>query len=157
MVSDPDHNFGLMLALEEEEKYSRMYFASSDYATASMRPKLEIVYSASPSSMLKVGEVSEKDLSKEEESIIIPNTDNVTVYPSLFDKTAGIYIEISDEQKVTATIYNTQGMPVANLVNETLSAGTYTYSFQPKTEKSELFLLQTVIGGNVYNTKLIKK
>ena len=44
-VSHPAQNFGFMLRLQDETAiYSSVKFASSDYSTASLRPKLVIVY-----------------------------------------------------------------------------------------------------------------
>jgi len=44
MVSDPEHNYGLMLRLITEEYYRCLMFASGDYLNSNLWPKLEIIY-----------------------------------------------------------------------------------------------------------------
>jgi hypothetical protein len=48
MFENPDENHGFMLKLITEEHYRSMIFASSDNEDASLRPKLEITFTAGP-------------------------------------------------------------------------------------------------------------
>ena len=159
MVANPNKAFGLMLALENEMKYARMYFASSDNATVALRPKLVITYTTNPSN-LKAGtvtDISKTAMSDNKIHKTINETEGISVQPTVFSNETNIIVNTLKESKVTIVIFDIEGNPVNVIVDDILPAGSYTYTFKPSDSNSQVYILQSKIGEEVTTQKLIKQ
>ena len=71
MVSKPDSSYGVMFRLQNETKYSRMVFASSDFGNITHRPNVEISYKIYPTLL--------KSSSIEKEAVNLKPVKNINV------------------------------------------------------------------------------
>jgi hypothetical protein len=73
-------------------------------------------------------------------------------YPNPFVKNTTIRYRVSAPAKVKVSVYNTGGMLISNLVDETKSAGTYEVSWNTGSLPSGIYLASLVSDGNVKST-----
>lgn len=76
-------------------------------------------------------------------------------YPNPFNPTTNINFSIAKASNVKLIIYNILGQKVATLINNYMSAGTYTYQFNASNLASGVYLYSLEAGGYTMNKKMI--
>ncbi len=76
-------------------------------------------------------------------------------YPNPFNPETIIRFELPSESYVTISVYNIIGEEVINLVNEKLSTGVYSVSFNGETLPSGLYLYRLKTDNNVFTKKMM--
>lgn len=79
-------------------------------------------------------------------------------FPNPFNPTTTISFELSEASTTTLTVYDTLGRIVTELVNTTLSEGSYSYNFEAPGLSSEIYFytLNTNTGTQVKKMLLLK-
>jgi len=75
-------------------------------------------------------------------------------YPNPFNPNTTIQFSLPESSHATLEVYNMLGQRVATLVNETLSAGTYTANFEATGLSSGVYLYRLQAGNEVQTRKL---
>lgn len=113
MADDPSNSHGFMLKLENEIKFRRMNFCSSDHTTPSLRPRLEICYSF-PNS-------SENGMRSNQGLLIFPNPGR-----GILNVVTGNHIKSTPR---TVSVYNFSGAEILTFTTvrnfETLDISQY--------------------------------
>lgn len=75
-------------------------------------------------------------------------------YPNPFNPSTKIKFGVPEASNVTLKIFNTLGEKVAELVNEYLDAGTYTYNFDASQLPSGIYVYTLQTGKQVISKKM---
>jgi hypothetical protein len=75
-------------------------------------------------------------------------------YPNPFNPSTTIKFGVPEGSNVTLKIFNTLGEEVAELVNEFLAAGTYTYNFDASKLTSGIYVYTLQTGNQVISKKM---
>lgn len=78
-------------------------------------------------------------------------------YPNPFDEITTIDFKIEKPSNVTLTIYNNLGQVVDVLVNEYLTAGSYSKNWTPGNAASGIYFYQINANGEKHTKRLVKK
>ncbi|MFZ2864039.1 MAG: T9SS type A sorting domain-containing protein, partial [Ignavibacteriaceae bacterium] len=76
-------------------------------------------------------------------------------YPNPFNPSTTISFSIPNEEFVTLKVFNSLGEEVAELVNETKSAGNYSVSFNANNLSSGIYFYKITAGNFVEVKKMI--
>jgi len=76
-------------------------------------------------------------------------------YPNPFNPTTRINYSVPSDSKVTISIYSITGELVAELVNDNLSAGTYSVNFNGSNLASGMYIYRMVAGSFVQTHKMM--
>jgi hypothetical protein len=76
-------------------------------------------------------------------------------FPNPFNPSTQIELALPKESRVTLDVYNLVGQLVASLVNETLSAGYHTITFNASALPSGLYLYRLTAGGTSFVKKMM--
>ena len=76
-------------------------------------------------------------------------------YPNPFNPTTNISFSLPESQSVKLTVFNILGQAVASEVNETLSAGTYTRTFNGSNLTSGIYFYTLEAGQTMITKKMI--
>lgn len=91
----------------------------------------------------------------EEKGSSIPETFKLGQnYPNPFNPTTQIEFSIPMADKVSLDVYNVLGQRVAQLVNEKLNAGSYTYKFDASSLSSGVYIYKITTGNFVQSKKM---
>src|SRR5690606_24567344 len=74
-------------------------------------------------------------------------------YPNPFNPSTNISFEIPHRERVSSREYNTFDQSVAELVNQDLSAGSYSYSFNASNLPSGVYFYKLTAGNEFVQTK----
>jgi photosystem II stability/assembly factor-like uncharacterized protein len=88
---------------------------------------------------------------------VVANAINITVYPNPTNGTAKINYALSDNGRVIIELYDVLGQLVSSVMDESVSAGTYTYPIDLNKLNSGIYFLKSTIGGQIKTTKIIKR
>ena len=88
--------------------------------------------------------------------IISENT--ITVAPNPFDATAALKLVLASGANVSVEVFNSLGQRVETLVSGVLVAGEYNFNIgeNQSVYPSGMYLVRTVINGQVTTTKVIR-
>jgi hypothetical protein len=75
-------------------------------------------------------------------------------YPNPFNPTTKIHFSIPKSERVSLKVFDIMGREVANLVDELLPAGNYSYNFDGAKLSSGIYLYQFKSGGFVLTRKM---
>lgn len=76
-------------------------------------------------------------------------------YPNPFNPTTEIAFSISKQMPVNLEVYNVQGQSVETVVNEELSAGSYSYSFNARNLPSGVYYCKLQSGNEIQTRKMV--
>ena len=76
-------------------------------------------------------------------------------YPNPFNPTTNINFSIAKASNVKLVIYNILGQKVATLINNFMSAGTYTYQFNAGNFASGVYIYSLEAGSYKMNKKMV--
>jgi hypothetical protein len=76
-------------------------------------------------------------------------------YPNPFNPSTSITFEVPQQLYVTLKVYNVIGQEVATVVNEAMSAGSYTVTFDARNLSSGTYIYRISAGGFVQTRKMV--
>ncbi|MEO8086193.1 MAG: DNRLRE domain-containing protein [Bacteroidota bacterium] len=143
MLGDPTHSFGFMLSMQNETPFKKLVFASSDNVNASLRPKLEIVYTSHivqpvAASPLRIGE----------------GLNVMKVFPNPATDAMNITINSASDDLVYISIYDLNGKEMTDESFQ-LKEGKNQFSFQTGTWNRGLYMVIVKTGGEMMTEKLL--
>jgi hypothetical protein len=76
-------------------------------------------------------------------------------YPNPFNPTTTIQFDLADAGQARLTVYDVIGRQVAELVNQTMSAGTHSVQFNAGSNSSGTYILRLEAGGQTFTSKML--
>ncbi len=144
MVANPTTSFGFMLKLQHESVYKKLVFASSDHSTASIRPKLVVVFSSH----------SPAENSTGEEMRTLPTTQALKVFPNPAKGTVNLSINSADIDQAYVSIYDINGREMIDQVYQ-VEPGKNQFSFETASWSRGLYMIIVKTGGEMVTEKLL--
>jgi hypothetical protein len=141
MLLHPTTSFGFRLKLTSEDKFKKLIFASSDNATASIRPKLVVTYSG-PAPKLSANEQSKN------------STASFDIFPNPAKDLVTISIHESGSSSAALKIYNLTGSEIYNRSLQ-LEDGTNSISLQTDAWSKGIYFIAIKTSNGVITQKLI--
>lgn len=83
------------------------------------------------------------------------NGSPVGIYPNPVEENANIHLSLEKEASVDIRIYNLTGQEIIYLGTETLPSGSHVREIPARDLPSGVYLLRTVISGQVYTSKMV--
>ena len=105
--------------------------------------------------------ILEPDPSPSDDHFLVPNLQNLRVFPNPFRNNTSISYELLKAERVKIEIYNLKGQLVSVLKNELQKPGIHTSNFDGKTAEghalpSGIYLIKTHIGSQYRLSKVLK-
>lgn len=141
MVSEPENNYGFMLALRLEGIYRSVNFASGECPDISKRPLLVVTYGT----LTGIQNISSE----------IPAEFNLYQnFPNPFNPVTNIKFDIAQSSVTRISVYDELGKEVSVLVNESLAPGSYKVKWDGSKFSSGVYYIR-MESDNVLITKKI--
>ena len=86
---------------------------------------------------------------------ILPNDFNLKCYPNPFNPTIAISFQLSTNSSINASIYNSKGILVEELLDKNISSGAHKLIWNAKTNPSEIYILKIRAGNITQTQKLV--
>ncbi|HKR03163.1 MAG TPA: DNRLRE domain-containing protein [Bacteroidia bacterium] len=143
MLLHPTTSFGFRLKLTTEKKFRKLIFASSDHATASIRPKLVVTYSGPAPKMAGNGNEQSKN-----------STGSFDIFPNPAKDLVTISIHENGSSSATLKIYNLTGNEIYNRSLQ-LENGANSISLQTDAWAKGIYFIAIKTSNGVVTQKLI--
>ena len=137
--NNPASSFGFMLKLQQEKSYRKLIFASSDNATASIRPKLVITYTT-PSPLVVNGNGFSND-----ELQIVPN-------PSKGE--TKLLLNVNEKTLAQVSVYDATGISKIGFLSS-LTKGFNEIKFDAAALNRGVYFVSITTADKSYNCKLV--
>jgi hypothetical protein len=91
---------------------------------------------------------------EKDENLVVDDYSLLQNYPNPFNPTTAIKFTLAEAGFVTLKIFDILGREVAVLVNEELTSGGYTYTFNAANLSSGTYIYQLSVNGNIFAKKM---
>ena len=144
MLLDSANNFGFVIMNRFENIYRSMNFASSDCIDSTKRPLLVISYIPNPpTGVVPLNEIPPADYSLSQN------------FPNPFNPATVISFDIPVAGFVSLKVFDQLGREVSTVVNENLSAGSYSMDWDGNRFGSGAYFIRLESGNRVITRKML--
>lgn len=137
--NNPSTSFGFMLKLQAEKSFRKLIFASSDHPTASLRPKLTIVYTV-PAPIIANGNTG--------------SSEEMNVFPNPIKGTALLKLNSAKNDIANVTVCNAFGKTCAILSND-ITEGYNEISLDATTLPPGMYIVTVRTSTTTFSKRII--
>ncbi len=137
--NNPSTSFGFMLKLQQEKSFRKLIFASSDHPTASLRPKLTIVYTV-PAPLIATGNTGVSE--------------EMNVFPNPVRGSAVLKLNAAGSDIATITVSNALGKTCITYSND-IAEGYNEINLDAAALPSGMYIVTVRTSSNTFSKRII--